>query len=214
MRRTCSSIGPSSLEMTASPPSVLSSSIASRRRTTLSVLKPSWRPRLIIIRPSVEPAADWSSHSPRRTFSTCRAMASTVAGLMKATAACSSGISSGSGRACRAGDHRVLGPVAARAVDRDDPLPLDKAAEQPGPNLIDDADTLETRRRGQLGQHAVPAAHDQDVGRIDRAQDHPDPDLARPRMRLRYVPDLEHLFRIPKPLEDGGFHLLSVVRCP
>ena len=44
-RRTCSSIGPSAEEITASPPSSLSSSMASRRRTTLSVLKPSCRPR-------------------------------------------------------------------------------------------------------------------------------------------------------------------------
>src|SRR5208337_4958060 len=49
--------------------------------------------------PSVEPAADWSSHSPLGTSRTCRTMASTVAGFTKNVAACSSAMSAGMGRA-------------------------------------------------------------------------------------------------------------------
>ena len=135
IRRTCSSIGPSEDEITASPPSAFSSSIASRRRTTLIVLIPSCRASRMIIRPSCDPAADWSSHSPLGTARTCRTIARTVAGLTKNDATCSSGRSSATGRAWRAGITAYSAqfpPLPLITVTR---FPLTSQPSSPGPTL-------------------------------------------------------------------------------
>src|SRR5262249_15787207 len=80
--------------------------------------------------------------------------------------------------------------------------------------LIDHTDPLEAGSCRQGWQHPVPAAHDQQVRWIDRAHDHPHPDFARPRMRLRDVADVEHVAGYAKTLEDGSSHCLSVDRWP
>ena len=87
-----------------------------------------------------------------------------------------------------------------------DPFPFDEAAEQPGPDFVDDADALEPGSRRQSGQDAVPAFHHEHVRRIHRTEDHPHAHLAGPGMGVWYVPDLQHLRRVTEFLEDCGFH--------
>ena len=118
----------------------------------------------------------------------------------------------GDGASLTGRDHGIFGPVAPGRVDRRHALALHPAAEQARPGLIDDAHALEPRRGGQPGKDSVTPADHQQVGRIDRAGDHPDPDLARPRLREGNVANAQNLGRITKPLENGGFHSLSLAR--
>ena len=159
----------------------------------------------MIIRPSVEPAADWSSHAPLGTARTCRVMAITVAGLTKKVAACSSGMSSGTGRSpCR--DDGELGPVAPLGLIDNDALALDEPAEQARPDLINDPDPLEARRRRQTRKDPVTTLDDHQVGRIDRAGNHPNADFAGTGLGIRDLADAEHLGRFTEGIEYSGFH--------
>ncbi len=143
--------------------------MASRRRTTFKVLNPSCRPRWMIIRPSVEPAADWSSHSPLGTARMCRAIASTRGRVDEIGGGLLVGDVVRDRPRLPRRDDGELGPVAPLRVDHHDSLALDEPAEQARPDLVDDADPLEARRRRQIRQDAVSTLNHQQVRRIDRA---------------------------------------------
>ena len=77
-------------------------------------------------------------------------------------------MSSGTGRACRAGMTAYSAQFPPCGVDRHDPFSFDEAAEQARPDFVDDADSLEAGRRRQRGQDAIPAFDHEHVRRIHR----------------------------------------------
>ena len=86
-------------------------------------------------------------------------------------------------------------------------LPLTKRPSRPGPTSSTTPTPSKPGVAGNVGQDAVPTLDDQQVGRIDRAEDHPHPDLAGPRLGVRDVADAASTSRrITELLEDGGFH--------
>ena len=120
-------------------------------------------------------------------------------------------MSSGTGRACRAGMTASSAQLPPCGVDHDHALALDETAEQARPDLIHDSDPLEARRRRQSREDAIPTLDDQQVGRVDRAENHPHPDLARPRLGVRDLADAEHLGRLAKGFKNGGFHAVILM---
>ena len=105
-------------------------SMASGRRTTLSVLKPSCLPSRMTILPRLEPPPTGAASPRCGTARTCRTIASTVAGLTKNEATCSSGRSAGTGRACRAGITAYSAQLPPALLMTVDPLPHDQLAQQ------------------------------------------------------------------------------------
>ena len=91
-------------------------------------------------------------------------------------------------------------------IDGQDAFSLDESADQPRPDFVDDADSLEPRGCRQRRQDPVPAFHDHHVRGIHRTEDHPDANLAGAGMGVRHVPDLQDLRRVAEFLEDSGFH--------
>ncbi len=159
----------------------------------------------MIIRPSVEPAADWSSQSPLRDLQDVpdhrqhgRRVDEERGHLLVGDV----------------GGHRPGLPArGSTAYSAQFPpawlmtatrFPVTSRPSRPGPASSTTPTPSKPGVAGRVGQHAVPAADDQQVGRIDRAGDHPDPDLARPRLGLGDVADLEHLGGLAELFEDGS----------
>ena len=182
--RTRSPRSSRSVAMTSSAPRARSSSACSARRTTLIVRKPRARASCSTTRPSVEPAAFCSSHSPGWTSSSSTTRTHAVSGLTTSCAAAVVGDAVGHRHQAGRGHHHALGPRPRAGAQGHHPLP-DGHGVDPRAERLDLAHALQPGRRGQRRELAVPAAQHREVGGVDGPRPHAQEHLALPRLRAR-----------------------------
>ena len=207
MRRTCSSIGPSDEEITASPPSLFE--LVDRLATAddvegLESVVPAQvddhsaqgRAGRRLEQPlSLGDGQDMPHHRQHGGRVDEEGRGLLVGDVVR------------DGPCLPSGDDCEFGPVSPLGVDHHDPLSFERQqpAEQSRPDLVDDADSFKAGRRRQLGQDAISTLDDHHVRRIDRTGNHPHANLAGPGMGVRYVADLQDIRGLTEDSKTAAF---------
>ena len=125
---------------------------------------------------------------------------------MTNVAACSSGDVSSHRNQVARGNHGIVGPVAALAVNNRYALATGEILGTRAQS-VDDADALESGRRRELRLNPrVQAAHIQKVGRVHRCGQHANPRFALPRFWNGALLDCENLGGLTVLPEADRFH--------